>query len=194
MNGIFAMLIGFCVLLFIIVIILAYNLSKANKDCPVQDCPQINEQDCPVCPPVKDCPTCPSKFQDNDIGGGIVIPKLTEEEYGEVKIEIITGDKLFAGTDSDIEITFNSPVVNPIILDNYGKNDFERDDTNIFILKDTFLTKNILLKGFSLKNLGSNDWYFKSIKIYFNDVLVRSEVYNNWLGPENPTANFLPKL
>ena len=126
-------------------------------------------------------------------GGGDKKPPVTEE-FGEVKIEITTGDKMFAGTDSDIHISFNSSVVRPIILDNPGVNDFERNQTNIFVLKNTFITKDLLKKGFQIKNLGSDDWFFQSIKIYFNDVLIRNETYNGFLTPSNREANFLPKL
>ena len=179
-------------ILFIIICVLAYKVAS-TQNCPPQT----------VCPIPKTCPApkpCPvdrgggrgGGGDGGGDGGGRKKPPV-EEEFGEVKIEIRTGDKFLAGTDSDIQIVFNSPVIQPLLLDNPNVNDFERNETNIFVFKNTFITKNLLKKGFQIKNLGSNDWYFKSIKIYFNDVLIRNETYNNWVTSDD-AANFLPTL
>ena len=183
-----------------------------KTECPVQG---MIPTECPDCPPTPDCPSapdCPAApdcppcgdsegrsfgggFGGGGFGGGGSRGRNAEAEPSgpnQVKLEIKTYDGLFAGTDNSVQITLGNGKT--YTLNVSGRNDFERGNTDTFYLNDTSITESDLKKSFVLKiipgSMGTNDWMFENIKMYFNRNLVRSEGVRKWLSRDVPQYFF----
>jgi len=110
-----------------------------------------------------------------------------------IKIEIKTSNDFWSGTDSDIKISFYDPTYKdknnnnyrPFNLDNPLINDFEKGNT------DTFVVWSIGIGLYSLQNkpiklevIGNiiDDWKLESLSLYYADQLVKTYKPNLWFN------------
>lgn len=111
-----------------------------------------------------------------------------------VIVEIKTGDKRFAGTDDPIHFLIGGKDFN---LDNPSKNDFERNQTDVFSFDISDINYTVeLIRAIGTISINKTEdsyfgggWYFGTIKIWLNnpdgDPIFQNDAINKWLDGDN---------
>ena len=111
-----------------------------------------------------------------------------------IRAEITTGGDWWSGTDSNIYIIFKSDNNKNIKqqLNLPWSNDFENSDVQTYDLWNGNITRDSLLKSFSVQIESVafgiiDDWKLARIRLFYKDELVRDLTPNVWLTKTNPT-------
>ena len=111
----------------------------------------------------------------------------------DIKLVFKTSNVSYAGTDSQVVITFidenNRPV--PFYLDNPG-NDFEAGKTDTYIIDNPNIgLDSITKKDIKLEVIGGGDWKVESLTIYYDEDLVKQYTLNTWIGDGNDSVPYI---